>query len=83
MIPFLVVLVIVYMGFVQAFYEFFKYASPQTGANSIINGFINNVPVNLTMSPFDPSGQNFSQDFLTVMSNVFFFTTQNYGPIAL
>ncbi|RUS20834.1 hypothetical protein BC937DRAFT_94252 [Endogone sp. FLAS-F59071] len=83
MIPFLVVLVVVYMGFVQAFYEFFKYASPQTGAYDIINGFINNTPVNFTISPFDPSGQNFSQDLLTVMSNVFFFTTQNYGSISI
>ncbi|RUP52345.1 hypothetical protein BC936DRAFT_146267, partial [Jimgerdemannia flammicorona] len=83
MIPFLVVLAVELLAFTQAFYVFVRHASPQMDPNSLITGTVGNTMFNGTISPYDPTGKNFSQDFLTELYNTFSFTSQNFQTIEL
>lgn len=82
MIPFLVVVMMAYIGFTQAFYELLRHTLPAVAPDGVVEGTIDNTFANLSFIPVDSNGQNYTQDFTTVMINVFFFTTQNYSTMA-
>ncbi|RUS22732.1 hypothetical protein BC937DRAFT_87543 [Endogone sp. FLAS-F59071] len=59
-----------------------SYLVPTITPEGVVEGTIDNTVANLSLIPIDSNGQNYTQDFTTVMINVFFFTTQNYSTMA-